>query len=92
MVQSASIVLKNKSMKYKILPALLCMLFATVARAQTNDHKMTEKQKSDAAKADVFISNSGKKVTDSFTIAEKDSAAVIKKSKKHTCKKNKKSS
>jgi hypothetical protein len=79
-------------MKYKILPAMLLMLSATVAMAQNNDHKMTETQKADAAKADVFINNSEKKMTDSFNVTKKDSAAVIKKSKKRSCKSNKKSS
>ena len=78
-------------MKNRILPAMLFMLFATVANAQNNDHKMTETQKADAAKADVYIT-SGKKITDTFTVTKEDSAAVIKKSKKRSCKNNKKSS
>ena len=79
-------------MKYKILPAMLLLLSATVAKAQNNAHTLTETQKADAAKADVFINNSEKKMTDSFTVSKKDSTAVIKKSKKRSCKKNKKSS
>ena len=71
---------------------MLFMLFATVANAQNNDHKMTETQKADAAKADVFITGSNKKIMDSFTVTKKDSATVIKKSKKRSCKNNKKSS
>jgi len=84
---------KMRNMKNKILLAILLLLSVTLVKAQNNDHKMTETQRADAAKADVFISNSGKKITDSFTIAKKDSAAATKKSKKHSCtKRNKKSS
>ena len=42
-------------MKNRILPAMLFMLCATVVNAQNSSHKMTEAQKADAAKADVYI-------------------------------------
>ena len=85
---------KNKYMKNKILFAMLLTLAGTVAKAQNNDHKMSDTQKEQAAKADVFIINSKKKVIDSFTIAGKDSVTIVKKSKNRSCcsKRNKKSS
>ena len=77
-------------MKNKFLPAIFILL-AVTAKAQTNS-KITEKQKSDAAKADVFITNSKQKITDSFTTAPKDSTVAVKKLKKPCSKRKKKSS
>ena len=80
-------------MRNKILFAMLLSLAAAVTKAQNNDNKMSDTQKEQAAKADVFIINSKKKVVDSFTIAGKDSVTTTKKSKNRSClKRNKKSS
>lgn len=76
---------KNKYMKNKILLTMLLSLAAAITKAQNNDHKMSDTQKEQAAKADVYIVNSKKKVIDSFTIANKDTTTVKKKSKKRSC-------
>ena len=78
-------------MRNKILFAMFFSLTAIVTKAQNNDHKMSDTQKEQAAKADVFIINSQKKVVDSFTIAGKDSVTTTKKLKNRPClKRNKK--
>lgn len=73
---------------------MLLTLATAASKAQTSDNKMSDTQKEQAAKADVFIVNSKKKVIDSFTVAGKDSATTTKKSKNRSCcsKHNKKSS
>jgi hypothetical protein len=81
-------------MKNKSLLIMLFILSASVVTAQNDtSSKMSNTQKAQAAKADVYIINSKKKITDSFTTAFKDTSAATKKSKKRTClKRNKKSS
>lgn len=81
-------------MKNKILLTMLLSLAAALTKAQNNDQKMSDTQKEQAAKADVFIVNSKKKIIDSFTVAGKDSVTTTKKSKNRSCgsKRNKKSS
>lgn len=77
-------------MRNKILLVLLLSLAVTVTKAQNNDNKMSDTQKEQAAKADVFIVNSKKKVVDSFTITAKDTAAIKHSKKKGCSKRNKK--
>lgn len=78
-------------MKNKSLLILLFVFSATVVMAQNDVHKMSDSQKAQAAKADVYIINFDKKITDSFTTMVKDTSAVVKKSKKQSCsKRNKK--
>ena len=81
-------------MKNKSLLIMLFVLSASVVMAQNNTtHKMSDTQKAQAAKADVYIINSKKKIKDSFTTTFKDTAAVTKKLKKQCrLKHNKKSS
>ncbi len=73
---------------------MLFVLSASVAMAQNDSmHKMTDTQKIQAAKADVYIINSKKKIKDSSTTTFKDTVMVTKKLKKRSCvKRNKKSS
>jgi hypothetical protein len=80
-------------MKNKSLLMMLFILSASVVMAQNDTDKMSNAQQAQAAKADVYIINSKKKITDSFTTTFKDTAVVIKKSKQRSClKRNKKSS
>jgi hypothetical protein len=81
-------------MKNKILLIMLFVLSASVVMAQNDTtHKMSDTQKAQAAKADVYIINSKKKIKDSFTLTFKDTTTATKKSKKKSClKRNKKSS
>jgi hypothetical protein len=81
-------------MRNKNLLVMLFMLFASAVMAQNDTiHKMSGTQKTQAAKADVYIINSKKKITDSFTTTFKDTTAVTKKLKTQYClKRNKKSS
>lgn len=73
---------------------MLFVLSASVAMAQNDSmHKLTDTQKIQAAKADVYIINSKKKIKDSITTTVKDTAVAEKKLKKRSCvKRNKKSS
>ena len=87
-------------MKNRTLLLVLLMFSTAVLNAQNNDNKMTEAQKEQAAKADAFIIDSNKKITNSFSFTAKDTATVIKDSamaskkskKKCLSKRNKKSS
>jgi hypothetical protein len=80
-------------MRNKSLLIMLFTLFASVVMAQNDTHKMSDTQKAQAAKADVYIINSKKKITDSFTTTLKDTTTATKKLKKPSClKRNKKSS
>lgn len=81
-------------MRNKSLLIMLFVLSASVAMAQNDSmHKMTDTQKIQAAKADVYIINSKKKIKDSITTTFKDTTVVTKKLKKRSCvKRNKKSS
>ena len=80
-------------MKNKSLLIILFILSASIAMAQNATRTMSDTQKAQAAKADVYIINSKKKITDSFTTTFKDTAIATKKLKKHSClKRNKKSS
>jgi hypothetical protein len=73
---------------------MLFVLAASVGMAQNDStHKMSDTQKAQAAKADVYIINSKKKIKDSFTTTFKDTTAATQQSKKKSClKRNKKSS
>jgi len=77
-------------MKNKSLLVMLFTLSASIVMAQNDTHKMSDTQKAQAAKADVYIINSKNKITDSFTKTIKDTTAT-KKLKKQSClKRNKK--
>jgi hypothetical protein len=76
--------MRNKS----LFIVMLFILFANVAMAQNDKHKMTDTQKAQAAKADVYIINSKKKIADSLT-TRKDSTTS---KKNKSAKRNKKSS
>ena len=81
--------MRNKSL------LVMLFIFSALAVMAQNDttHKMSDTQKAQAAKADVYIINSKKKITDSFTATFKDTTTVTKKSKQRSClKRNKKSS
>lgn len=73
---------------------MLFVLSASVAMAQNDSmHKLTDTQKIQAAKADVYIINSKKKIKDRITTIVKDTTVATKKLKKRSCvKRNKKSS
>jgi hypothetical protein len=70
------------------------VLSASVGMAQNDTTlKVNDTQKAQAAKADVYIINSKKKIKDSFTTTFKDTTAITKKAKKKpSLKHNKKSS
>lgn len=79
-------------MKNKSLLVMLFILAASVVMAQNDTRKMSDTQKAQAAKADVYIINSKNKITDSITTTIKDTIAT-KKSRKQSClKRNKKNS
>lgn len=79
-------------MKNKSLLVMLFILSASVVMAQNDTRKMSDTQKAQAAKADVYIINSKNKITDSITTTIKDTIAT-KKSRKQSClKRNKKNS
>lgn len=83
---------KNESMRAEsLLLALSFMFCATLTKAQNDKHKMTDTQKAQAAKADVYIINSKKKMADSLT-TKRDSTAAMTPKKKSCAKRNKKSS
>jgi len=65
-------------MKNKSLLVMLFTLSASIVMAQNDTHKMSDTQKAQAAKADVYIINSKNKITDSFTTTIKDTAATKK--------------
>lgn len=73
-----------------IFLAVSFILCATITMAQNDKSKMTDTQKAQAAKADVYIINSKKKITDSLT-TKKDTIVTPPK-KKNCVKRNKKSS
>lgn len=80
-------------MKNKSLLVMLFIFSASVVMAQNDNHNMSDTQKAQAAKADVYIINSKKKITDSFTTTFKDTTVVTKKSKQQSSlKRSKKSS
>ncbi len=68
-------------MRNKSLLIMLFVLSASVVMAQNDTHKMTDTQKTQDAKADVFIINSKKKITDSFTTTSKDTTGNYQKIK-----------
>ena len=74
-----------------ILLAVSFILCATITMAQNDKNKMTDTQKAQAAKADVYIINSKKKITDSLT-TRKDTIVTVAPKKKSCVKPNKKSS
>jgi hypothetical protein len=79
-------------MRNKNLLAAFLILFSTnMTIAQTDKNKMSDTQKIQAAKADVYIIDSKKKITDSLT-TNRDTTAAKKTKKKSCIKGNKKSS
>ena len=76
-----------------IFLAVSFILCATITMAQNDKSKMTDTQKAQAAKADVYIINSKKKIiiTDSLT-TKKDTVVASAPKKKSCMKRNKKSS
>jgi len=81
---------RRKDMKNKSLLVMMLLFPAVAIQAQSNEQKMNDTQKAQAAKADVYIINSQKKITDSAAITFKDSTAATKPSKKKCCLKRKK--
>ncbi len=80
-------------MKNKMVNLLMMFVFSSgIAMAQNNEHKMSDTQKAQAAKADVYIINSKKKIKDSLTTANKDTTVAIKNKRNHCIRHNKKSS
>ena len=78
----------------RLLASILLLFFSGMAMAQNSTHKneMSDTQKAQGAKADVYIINSKKKIADSLT-TKKDTTSATKKSKKKCSnKRNKKSS
>ena len=73
-----------------IFLAVSFILCATITMAQNDKSKMTDTQKAQAAKADVYIINSKKKITDSLT-TKKDTVVAPAPKKKSCMKRNKKS-
>jgi hypothetical protein len=62
-------------MRTKSLLVMLFVLAASVGMAQNDTtHKISNTQKTQAAKADVYIINSKKKIKDSFTTTFKDTS------------------
>ena len=85
------VIRKIKNMRNKSLLAMLFVLAVSVVMAQNDTtHKISDTQKAQAAKADVYIINSKKKIKDSFTTTFKDTTTATKKSKKQSCLKQKK--
>jgi len=79
-------------MRNKILLVVLLIIFSgNMAIAQNDKNKMSDTQKAQAAKADAYIINYKKKITDSLT-TNKDTTAAVKTKKKSHVKGNKKSS
>lgn len=84
--------MKNMSNKIFFF-SILFLLSASFAMAQNDPHKMTDTQKAQAAKADVYLINSKKKIADNLTTKRKDSTVAAEKLKKKNHRKaNKKSS
>jgi hypothetical protein len=81
-------------MRYKrLLISMFLILSGGIAMAQNDQHKMSDTQKSQAAKADVYIIDSKKKIADTLTTAMRDTTKLLKSSKKKYCgKRHKKSS
>ena len=81
-------------MKDKMINLLILFVFSSgIAMAQNTEHKMSDTQKAEAAKADGYIINSKKKITDSLTTGKDTTVADAKKIKRNHCaKRNKKSS
>lgn len=79
-------------MNKAVLPFAIFLFSAVIATAQTSQKSMTPLQKELAAKADVYIVNSKKKISDSLQFVIKDSATVATKPGKRYLFRNKKSS
>ncbi|SFQ43555.1 hypothetical protein [Parafilimonas terrae] len=76
----------------KILLSIIFLLFSAVmANAQTTEKRMSPMQKEQAAKADVYIANLKKKISDSTQFVIKDSATIAIKQEKNCRFKKKKS-
>ena len=72
-------------MKNKMINLLMLFVFSSgIGMAQNNEHKMSDTQKAQAAKADVYIINSKKKIKDSLTTADKDTTVAKKPKRNHS--------
>lgn len=74
---------------YRSIVITVFMFLSGVVLAQSNKPKMSDAQKAQAAKADVYIVNFKKKIKDSTT-TRRDTTAI--RSKRNNTKPNKKSS
>ena len=82
-----------KNMSNRIFFFSILFLFsANFAMAQNDPHKMTDTQKEQAAKADMYLINSKKKIADSLITTGKDSAVAAEKLKKKNDRKHHKKS
>jgi hypothetical protein len=64
-------------MKYKWINLAMILAFSTnVVMAQDKTHKMSDTQKMQAAKADVYIINAQKKITGNLTTTQKNITIV----------------
>jgi hypothetical protein len=79
-------------MNKAVLPFAIFLFSAVIATAQTSQKSMAPLQKEQAAKADVYIINSKKKISDSLQFVIKDSATVATQPGKRYLFRNKKSS
>ena len=74
-----------------LLPIIFLLFSAAMANAQTTEKRMSPMQKEQAAKADVYIANLKKKISDSTQFVIKDSATIAIKQEKNCRFKKKKS-
>ncbi len=75
-----------------LLPFIILLFSATIATGQTTQKKMSPIQKDQAAKADVYITNLKKKISDSTQFVIKDTASIAIRQERRCWFKNKKSS
>lgn len=74
------------------LPIIFLLFSATMASGQTTQKKMSPLQREQAAKADVYITNLKKKISDSAQFVMKDTATIAIKQERKCWFRNKKSS
>ncbi len=74
------------------LPIIFLLFFATMASGQATQKKMSPLQREQAAKADVYITNLKKKISDSTQFVMKDTATIAIKQERKCWFRNKKSS
>lgn len=75
-----------------VLPFAMLLFSATIVTGQTAQKKMSPLQREQAAKADVYITNLKKKISDSTQFVMKDTATIAIKQERKCWFKNKKSS